>query len=34
MILMRFTQGRLLYIPGIVKLWESPWQSRGFTTII
>jgi len=22
-----------LYIPGIVKLWESPRQSRGFTMI-
>jgi len=25
------TFGRLLNIPGIVKLWESPRQSRGFT---
>ena len=25
------TFGRLLNIPGIVKLWASPRQSRGFT---
>jgi len=33
MIFKRFTQGRLFYIPGIFKRWESLRQSRGFTTI-
>ena len=30
----RFTLGRLFYIPGIVKLWESPGRAGGLLMII
>jgi hypothetical protein len=30
----RFTAGRLSFIPGIVKLYESPSRSRGLLRII
>ncbi|MGA2404339.1 MAG: hypothetical protein ABSG91_21995, partial [Syntrophobacteraceae bacterium] len=29
----RFTRGRLSYIPGIVKLWESPGRAGGLPVI-
>ena len=30
----RFTLGRLFYVPGIVKLWESPGRAGGLLMII